>query len=172
MTPFIKYLLLHPSPSPEHILTASHLHSSLLTLAQTTPPHPTLGQAPSLLILRTLLHILPLAPTHNDQLMQLASSQLQDMVRLGRQCGDRETMAALLDGCLAMCCGLSGRGLPLEPLLRCVLQLTTGENEVQCISSACLSVWALWRQSSAMGKCMAQLALFPGPCSSKFMHNL
>lgn len=130
MTPFIKYLLLHPSPSPEHTLTASHLHSALLTLALATPPHPTHGHTPSLLILCTLLHLLPLTPTHSDQLMQLVSSRLQAMVRLGRQCGDREIMAVLLDDCLAMCCGLSGRGLPLEPLLHCILQLTTGEDKV------------------------------------------
>ena len=146
MTPFIKYLLLHPSPSTLHTLTSSHLHSSLLTLAQPTPSTPSYDQTssrdqpashvhpPSFLILQSLLHILPLTATHTDQLLLTASGYLQGLVRVGVQCGRPEVWTCLMDNCMALSCALLVRGLPLEPLLLCMLQLTAEERKVNhCI---------------------------------------
>lgn len=70
LNPLFKYILVHPTPSSDVIVTASHLYTSLLTMAQS-------DDYPSLPILRILTALLPLTPTHSQQHILTLSNRIE-----------------------------------------------------------------------------------------------
>ena len=68
LTPLFKYMFLHPSPSSEHLMVSSYLHTSLLSLAESLSREEDKSQAK--LLLQALTNLLPLSPTlnHNSTL--------------------------------------------------------------------------------------------------------
>ena len=76
LTPFMKYLLLHPSPSSVHIVSlASHLHTSLLLLVEHLYDEQCMES--STLLLRVLTSLLPLKPTTNSQFILILANQIE-----------------------------------------------------------------------------------------------
>lgn len=70
LNPLFKYILVHPTPSSDIIVTASHLYMSLLTMALS-------DDYPSLPILRILTALLPLTPTHSQQHILTLSNRIE-----------------------------------------------------------------------------------------------
>lgn len=76
LNPVLKYFLLHPSPSSEHIMASSYLHTSLLSLVETLHTQDSEG-SPSVLLLDMLTSLLPLTPAHSNQCLLIFSKQVQ-----------------------------------------------------------------------------------------------
>ena len=72
--PFVKYLLLHPSPSSELTLVANQLHSDLLSVAKKT------SQAQASTILKLLSKMLALQAVSSTQQLMSVASQTQQLV--------------------------------------------------------------------------------------------
>lgn len=75
LNPLFKYILMHPTPSSDVFITASHLYTSLLTIAQS-------DDCPPLPILHILIALLPLTPTHSHQHILTHSNRIEVKIAL------------------------------------------------------------------------------------------
>eukprot|EP00731_Ephydatia_muelleri_P024519 Em0016g790a len=116
LDPVIKYILLHPNPSPELASLSHHLHTSLVhTCHLLTTQDRALASA----IASLLVHSFPLLQVSTDCQLISAATSVQSIIELVTQI-KHPSGGVMCTAALSVCCECVQRGLVPVSLVRCI----------------------------------------------------